>query len=475
MGSAAGQPNYGIFEVIKGRREGASPKKNVKVDLKGKVLAFNYYESLYSPMVTSSFVEIDTGGTVGSFKDDFASTFKDGLPVTGFEQVRVKVYSPGYAGIDWTKKNRRFVITGSPFNVDEGTRQTAYFPMISKNYMDASSKPVKTIYPKSKISDIVKKMLDEAKLPYKKKNIEETENSIKLDGKNENVIDTILKLCPQSVAVDGDPGFFFYENSEGFNFKSIHRMIVDGNELLAETGSLALSGVMQSDRWENAMSAFMERKFAYAEQHTYVYKKGLIANLNTHGNDFNVLTPPTVRRDQDVLNAIKNGQYNVRVCTRNLATGEVKEEFVSIFNNDKLVTLGSGNEVIKSDENDQADSNNYCRTYTFELVPGATDDQVSEDTGNSPDKWLAKSIMRYSLLHAQLVNIIVPCNANLTVGNCIRLNFENITQDNKIEKELNDHRSGNYLIIHLCHAFTPTNSFTSLTLARDEYGLNKKI
>ncbi|GIS09134.1 MAG: hypothetical protein CM15mP113_2640 [Pseudomonadota bacterium] len=54
---------------------------------------FNYYESLYSPMATASFVEIDTGGTVGSFKDDFAATFKDGLPVTGFEQVRVKKFT----------------------------------------------------------------------------------------------------------------------------------------------------------------------------------------------------------------------------------------------------------------------------------------------------------------------------------------------------------------------------------------------
>ena len=455
MGSAAGQPNYGIFEVVKGRnsynvQSGRQSKNNVTVDIKGKILAFNYYESLYSPMATASFVEIDTGGTVGSFKDDFAATFKDGLPVTGFEQVRVKVYSPGYTAVDWTKRDRRFVITGSPFNVDEGTRQTAYFPMISKNYMDAASKPVKSIYPESKISDIVKKMLDEAKLPYKKRNIEETENSMKLDGKNENVIDTILKLCPQSVAVGGDPGFFFYENSEGFNFKSIHSMIVEGNERLQD-------------------------RRGYASKATYVYKKGIVANLNENGNDFNVLAPPTVRRDQDVINAIKNGQYNVRVCTRNLATGEVKEEFVSIFNNDKLVTLGSSEEITINPDNDQTDSNNYCRTYMFELTPGATVDGVSESTGNSPDKWLAKSIMRYSLLHAQLVNIIIPCNPNLTVGNCIRLNIENITQDNKIEKEDNDHRSGNYLIIHLCHAFTPTNSFTSLTLARDEYGLNKKI
>ena len=36
MGSAAGQPNYGIFEVIKGRYEGAQQKKNVTVDLKNQ-------------------------------------------------------------------------------------------------------------------------------------------------------------------------------------------------------------------------------------------------------------------------------------------------------------------------------------------------------------------------------------------------------------------------------------------------------
>ena len=34
--------------------------------------------------------------------------------------------------------------------------------------------------------------------------------------------------------MDGDPGFFFYENSEGFNFKSIHSMIVEGNERLQD-------------------------------------------------------------------------------------------------------------------------------------------------------------------------------------------------------------------------------------------------
>ena len=58
---------------------------------------------------------------------------------------------------------------------------------------------------------------------------------------------------------------------------------------------------------------------------------------------------------------------------------------MSIFNNDKLVTLGSSEQITINPDNDQTDSNNYCRTYMFELTP-ATVDGVSESTGNSPDK-----------------------------------------------------------------------------------------
>ena len=407
------------------------------------------YESVYSPMVTASFLEVDTGGTVGSQKDDFAGTLKDGLPIEGFEQVRVKVYSKGYKGVNWTADDRRFIITGSPFNVDEGTRQTAYFPMISINAMDGSSKPIEKIYPEAKISDTVKLILKEAGLPFKKENIEETENKMKINGNNENALDLILKLCPKSIAVDGDPGFFFYENSEGYNFKSIHGMIKEGNENL-------------QDR-------------SLADDRTYVYKKGIVANLDNNNNDFNVLAPPTVRRDQDQINAIKNGQYNVRICVRNIVTQEVTEKIINVYNNEKTVTLGNENKDDINNNQIAENSNNYCRTYTFELVPGVDQDGVSNEVSNSPDKYLPKAIMRYGLIHSQLVNITIPCNARLTVGECIRLNFENITQDNKVEKELNEHRSGNYLIMHLCHAFTPNNSFTSLTLARDEYGLNRKI
>ncbi len=464
--SAAGAANYKVFRVIKrltgwyaGQYRQADLLKEKDVDIYGKVVGLNYYESIYSPMATASFVMEDTGGTVGDFKDDFAGTLKDGLPIEGFEEVIFKVTTQGNNGsLDWRDKDKRFVITGSPFNIDKPQRQSAYYPMVSINAITSTSKPVKRTY-EGKISDVVKQILKEADLPFLGSNIHETENSIKLVGKNENPLDTILKLCPKSIPVSGDPGYFFFENEEGFNFKSIHDMINEG------------------------LSNFESRtgKDAYGALHTYVYKMGVTPDLTKNTNDYLVLAPPTVRRDQDVMNAIKMGQFNVRICTRNIITGEVTEEIVNLYNNStdsKTTTLGD--EVIDDPNNlqtsDGDNKENYCKTYTFVVAGGEDDDtSVSTDVINPAFKYLPKAMMRYSLLHAQLVNIIVPHNGNLNVGEVIKLNIENITADNKVEKEFNEHRSGYYLILHMCHAFTTSNSFTSLTLARDEYGVARRL
>ena len=482
MGSAAGQAIYSQFSVFKKRRpytmdaflEG--PADSYEVDIKGKVVGFNYYESLYSPMVTASFVELDTGGTVGDIEDDFAGTFKDGLKIEGFEKVQVQVRT-SYNSVEWDKVDRQFVITGSPYNVDTSTKQSAYFPMVSVNAITAASKPVPKNH-KGKISDIVGRILRRAGLPYDKKNIEETENSIKIDCKNVNPLDTILKLCAKAKPVAGDPGYFFFENHEGFNFKSIHGLIRDGVAKFQDAGSenfLGGEGYKLEDNLR--LVELKEQGYYQGLRHTYVYKTGLKANLDNSMNDFNVLTPPTVRRDQDIMNALKNGQYNVRICTQNIATGEVKEEIVNLFEN-VSATLGTDTEA-NLDNSQIVENNtqegNYCKTYTYIINPGDIDGGDSTETSYDAHLVHPKAVMRYQLLHAQLVNILVPHNAELTVGEVIRLNIENITQDDKIIKEFNQHRSGYYLILHLCHSFSTSNSFTSLTLVRDEYGYSQKF
>ena len=489
MGSAAGPAVYSQFSVFKKSKDAAERALfgiEREVDIKGKVVGFNYYESLYSPMVTASFVELDTGGTVGDTEDNFAGTFKDGLKIEGFEKVKLQVRSMGYGienslrsnSVEWDLDNRQFVITGSPYNVDTSTKQSAYFPMVSVNAITSASKPVPKNH-KGKISDIVGRILRRAGLPYDKKNIEETENTIKIDCKNENPIDTILQLCPKAKPVGGDPGYFFFENHEGFNFKSIHGLIRDGVAKFQDqkVNDIIPGKVRAFKVDDNAnFTPLNDQGYYQGLRHTYVYKTGLKANLDNSMNDFNVLTPPTVRRDQDIMNALKNGQYNVRICTQNIATGEVKEEIVNLFEN-VSATLGTDTEANPSNDQNEEKSQegNYCKTYTYVLNPGDVDGGDSTETSTDAHLVHPRAVMRYQLLHAQLVNILVPHNSDLTVGEVIRLNIENITQDEKIIKEFNQHRSGYYMILHLCHSFSTSHSFTSLTLVRDEYGYASKL
>lgn len=443
--SFAGPSNYQKFQVLKIKNNNSVEKR---VRIEGKIIGVNYYESVYSPMVTCSFLQEDTGGTTSDDTTGFSGTLKDTTPIEGFEEVIFEI-GTGSGKLKFTnRKNQCFVIIGSPFNVDDGQKQTAFFPMVSKNAIKNATKPLNTVYPEAKISDIVKKILKDKKgmnLPNKLLDIEPTKNNMKVDGTNQPPLDTILKLCAKSEPEDeSDPGFFFFETQSGYHFKSIQKMIVDGIEAFGDKND-------------------DERYFE-----TYRYSSLLEANLDNDENNYKILKPPVVKRDQDQINAIRNGQYTVRVCTINLQTQEHKEKIINFDTNKNNTNLGS---VIEVDNNPTGEEERPCKTFTYILDEGSDNTGVSEEISNNPSYYEPRAIMKYGLLHAQLVDIQIPCNVELEAGMVIRILYENITQDNKVEHAYNEHRSGFYLILHLCHHFDTNNSFTSLTLARDGYGL----
>ena len=419
--SAAGASNYTIFQI---------KKKDLEVPIQGKILNFNYYESIYSPMITGSIAIEDTGGSVENDLGILA-TIKDGMKITGFEEVSFLV-TTRYGELDFT--SYPLIVTGSPANLDESNRQVALLNMVSKTEMVSSSKPLSRNYPEAPISETVTKILNkELKISKDKLDIEKTQNQDKIKGNHQGALDCILKMCKKSIPAEGkDPGYFFYETQDGYNFRSI-----DG---------LIKKGIESFDNEE------------YAQMHTYYYFGALAAKLDDeYGNDFKVLTTPIVRRDEDQLKALRNGLYNVRIITKNSLTGEYKEEIKNLLSD---TNLGEKQEKPVTNEV-------YLKSYTFHISPGQDDPGVSDTILNNPANYVPQSNMRYSLLHSQIVQIQVPCNVQLKAGQVIKLYLENITQSNKNEQVYNNLRSGYYMIRDLCHSFTTTNSYTSLTLLRD--------
>ena len=422
--SAAGPSNYSFFQIRK-------PKSGLEVRIEGKVLAFNYYESLYSPMVTGSLVLEDTGGSVEDEKTGILGTIKDGMKISGFEEVSFQI-STRYGELNF--KNYPLIVTGSPSNFDLPNRQTILLNMVSKTEIDSSKKPLTRNYPEAPISETVTKILNkELKISEDKLNIEKTKNQDKIKGNHQGALDCILKMCKKSIPAEGkDPGYFFYETQDGHNFRSIDGLIKNGIE-----------------DFDNEQ---------YAKMHTYYYFGSIAAKLeDENGNDFKVLTTPNVVRDEDQIKAMSEGLYCVRIITKNSLTGEYKEEIKDLLSD---TNLGEKQEKV-------VDDNDYLKSYCFHISPGADDPGVSDTILNNPADYVPQSNMRYSLLHSQVVQIQVPCNVQLKAGEVIKLYLENITQSNKNEQIYNNLRSGFYLIKDLCHAFSPTNSYTSLTLLRD--------
>ena len=82
---------------------------------------------------------------------------------------------------------------------------------------------------------------------------------------------------------------------------------------------------------------------------------------------------------------------------------------------------------------------------------------------------MAKSFSRYNLLFQQALNILVPCNVNLRVGEIIKCTFPQLKGGKGTEDD--PEISGYYLIRELRHHFEPNKNTTSLKLMRDSYGL----
>ena len=120
--SAAGASNYTFLQIRK-------PNRGTSVRLEGKIVGFEYFESVYSPMITANMLEADVGGSVADSRTGLRGTLKDALPIEGFEEVSFNI-TTRYGELNFTKNP--LIVTGSPMTLDmNGTKQSVLIPMIS--------------------------------------------------------------------------------------------------------------------------------------------------------------------------------------------------------------------------------------------------------------------------------------------------------------------------------------------------------
>ena len=433
--SLAGPSNYQVL-----RMEKSDENNPQSIGVEGKTISFNYYESIYSPMITANATIVDTGDSVVDKRGNLA-TIKDGFPLEhdGTETFKFKISNEN--GTLTTLEP--LVVTASPVTLDQSTRQVLTLELKSKFSIESSSNPRLSSYGIGTVDESVKKILKENKLPFRNENIEKSSTVDKIEGKNETPIDLIFNLTRKCKPVKGAPGFFFYETQEGFNFRSIEGLI------------------------EQGMNEYKENQ-SVRDVRTYKYFNNQRQDLGSNEDDYNMVKMPILKRDHNLFNALKSGIYNVRIQVKNLLTGEFIDKIVNLLDKDSSYLGSKPKKIVDQNENKLE---KYCKTYSYVIAPGNVDEGVSDKITNSPAEYEPQAMMRYSMLHSQVLEIQVPCNILLMAGQVIKLEMENVTGGNKVLQRENQHRSGFYLILHLSHHFDPKHSYTSMTLARDTYGL----
>ena len=431
-GSASRASLYTVMEIqktvnTKGARRILSYTKTKKADIKGRTISFNYFESLYSPQVTANLIFVDAGGSIEADKDQDTQnrlgSIKSSLPITGEEEVAIKIESK--SGIlNLTKNPLR--VDEVPSTTSESNRESIFLSLVSNpTFKNLEIKdPTKTYT--GKISKTVKSIAKDLGIKFKKRNMDETRNDYNFISRSRGGLDLITDLCRRSIPVKGDPGYFFYETQDGFNFRSIDSLI------------------------------------SKKPVETYTYSSGLKANLDNDDNDFKIVREPNFIKDQKVQERKK--WTSSRNIFFNPLTNITTEEIYTMKTDSPKKTLGK--RVTYTD-----DITGYTTTHKHVLDIGSLGDINELSPNNDPREWQAKSPMRYNLLHSQIMEIQVPCNLKLKAGNVIRVEFER-QGDDKTLGGIDEQTSGNFLILHLCHHFDTKRSFTSMTIIRDTYGVH---
>ena len=416
------KPNYFTIQTLDGK---------TTVDVTNSCLFFDYFEDILSPCVTAIAQLMNS------------SSLFNILPIRGGEKVTISVdtafgefvlddlYVYKVSNLDAQHSNEMFTLN-----------------LVSREGLTNETSRCQTIYRGNLQTTVTKILKDDLKTKkYKSENIEGTSNDYSFIGNNRKPFHVLTWLGPKAVPANGQnsgtageeargtAGFLFYENKDGFNFRSIDSLV---------------------------SSTKIQTNSADKENIPYYLFTQVIEENQTKTN-FNILNY-NYEKNIDLMKALRVGMYvnktyfyDLYSNTLDLYTYKVKDQVKN--------KLGGAESIAVSDE--FGDSISRIMVRTSDRGALKTDGSVSDKLRSGAD--MAMSYSRYNLLFTQALNMVVPCNVNLKVGGIIHAEFPRIDRSTNMTSD--EEQSGYYLIKELRHHFEGGQMVTSLRLIRDSYGL----
>ena len=454
LASQALKYNYVFIQPIGGKA----------VDLTGHLQHIEYFENIMSPTISMN------------MKISSSFNFVSNLPIRGGEMIAMEIETlSGTLKFGSVEKDQGIVPGSGELyvykleNLDQPSMAQSFTLKITSPefFTNETSRCMKK-YKSATIDVHVRDILTNTMRidPNKFDDlIESTTNSYSFIGNTKKPFHTISWLCPKAISGSkqgvsgegqqakavGTAGYLFFENQRGFNFKSIESLV-----------SRTRKGSESADA-----------KIKGEEIHgPYVHQgKGSIGNLYKTEENFKI-NYFHVNRGTDIRKALTVGQYaNTTIFFDSLS------QVTSVYDYKLLGDDGLENQLGSDDEKEE--SSNELKMLNSRLFVRVSDHGtlgIGTDgfqTSGIDQAYQAKSASRYNQLFSQSVDIQIPLNTRIKVGDLINCIFPEMDQGRS--SDLDKSASGNYLVTRLNHHIQTNASFSSLNLVRDSYGYAKII
>ena len=437
--------------------------------------SFQYVEDLLSPSISGTLVILDK-----------ALNLPADMPLTGFEKVVISVTD--YEGEDhqfdfrvWKIGNRVMTDKGQAYTLgligdqaltNEGVK-------VNKVLTDTASGMVKSLLVdylnvpgamvKVEESTGMKRIIPAGKSPFAvirdlqpKAISKETftagsssTNSNISDGSGGSTVDTKSDNAKDAKQLKGSAGYFFWEDRDGFNFKSIDSVVSPDPKKFGGSGPVAV----------------------------YEYQPANVDATESQAN--RKIQEVAFRSEIDMMRKLREGAWSTECAFFDINTGVYTEYTYKLSESwDQMAHLGPQTKLPKGQKQlSQYPTRRLSSIINHENWYNGTEvasndasdesDEPSEIT-DSQKQYLVQSIARAGTLFNQQLAISVTGNLKLRVGQKVEVKIPNpIPEQSKEESGKYDpENSGVYLIRKLNHQFDRASMsvYTVLDLIRDSWG-----
>lgn len=413
------------------------------IDLAGSssLLNVDYYEDILSPCITMTVLATNS------------TSLTNLLPIRGGEKVLISIKT-AFGELTFDDDNPLYVFKVSGISPDS-LSESFTLHLVSREAITNETTRCMKRYD-GKIDENVKKILKDVlkTTKFKNENIHPVANTYSFIGNMKKPFNVLTWLCPKSLPSQnsnktveseirgqarGVSGFLFYENRDGFNFKSVESLVSRTN-----IGTANLKNIPR-----------------------YTYTQ--VIETNKVANEFKILNY-SIEKNSDLIKSLRVGMYSNLTYFYNLYSNKLSIYQYNLKDEIKDASkLGTNDNIPVSEELGTSVSRILFRTSDIGVMDNDFTGKTFNDAQQRDIADMAKSAARYNILFTQSLNIIVPCNFQLKVGDIIYAEFPRIERTNN--KKVDSEQSGLYLIKALRHHLEQGAVVTSLRLIRDSYGL----